>query len=529
MRVRRDGVTRAGGLVLPAVVILGVLLLTLGVGLMDVVRYNSRAERERGENVQCFYLAQAGLDAAFAEIASGADTTGNGLGAMGIVTPISYTDSQGNTVGEFKAMLTPLGTDYEVLVVAGIPSLANPRLMKAVRGLVDTAAPYLVPPPTAVSMVGALQDPQLQLEGNINIDGGSKPAFVLSSASYAGFMDELGDDIYAGNIAETDLKGGETSTYEHGTAGTLVLPVVEETAPSLTVADLDTYRQNFRAAADAMAATADRVVTAPVSGNQTWGTVADPEITVIDVAAIGTSSVFATSGQTITGHGTLIIQHTIWPSNVNIDWTGDIFVVGYNGDSDDTFLASGFQGTVNGNFIVLGNDTADAALQLWDSGGTASDLTINGNLLCLAGATSYEAEIEVSYSSSLTVNGIAGMYGSHAELQTKHSGSSIDINGTLVMGITAASFPSGQQENIENFGNLNIVYNEALVQDSARALGELQEQGQLLQGVTNTAGWGGGPRLVARIDEIDPYDAYATIESAIQQSADPNTTNFGLP
>ena len=162
-----DQLGRREGMVLPAVVILSVFLVALGVGLLDLTFNVSRLERERTETVHCSYLAYSGLQATIAEITSGVDSTGFGLGAMGVIDGVPYSDSQGRKLGEFRSVLRPIGNDYEALVVAAIPDFDNPRVMRSVRGRVASSIPYLAPQRAAFAVVGALKKPELLLQGDV--------------------------------------------------------------------------------------------------------------------------------------------------------------------------------------------------------------------------------------------------------------------------------------------------------------------------------------------------------------------------
>lgn len=521
------------------VILLGTFVVVLSVGVMELSMRGARVQREREQDVRGLYLARTGLNTAFAEIGSGVDTTGFGLGAMGLIDPIVYSDSQGRRIGEFKSLVQPYGTGYEILVVAGVPDLANPEVMNSVRGFVENAgSPFLMPYPGAVSIGGPLRNPLLLFDGpSTTIDGGEKAAFNLSADGYASFMDEFGDLIASGQDPSV-LSGGVTSTYEHDTVGTLTLPVTAGESTILTASDLNTYRENFRNAALSMAANADRVITTPVHGDQTWGTAENPEITVIEAGEIQTANVFNGLNQTITGHGTLIVKHTIQPSkNLNLYWTGDIYVIGFSGDGPQLFYNYGTQGTINGNLILLSADDGvnEASLKLKSSSQGAnsrpSNLTVNGNLMTLAEAVSNEAEVEVggTMGDTLTVNGILSMYGSRIEFETKFdSGNNIYINGALALGM-AQDLDSGIARSddfeIEMVGSLSITYDKLLVAQAARALAMLQSDQNLLANVQNPGP--GGPELIGRVSG-NPRDVEAEIDAIVQASADPYTENFGI-
>jgi len=474
-------------LIVATMVFVAAVLLALPMAMVSVA--GSTAIRETEQTVNCDYVTQAAVNSAFAEIVSQLDPTGYGTGAMGLTTPMVYTDSAGNPIAEFKTIVKQQGDDNIILAVAGVPSLSNPDSLRAVERVVKIEPNFLLKPkPAAISIAGPLvsgpfaEDKFPGFGTDDLIDGGQYPAIALSNEdAYEAVMSHLGDRMYDNNITGDELQGGVTSTYEHSQAGEITLPVLEQEYTAFSAETLNEYRNSLRSAVLGLASSADRVVTDTVLGDQIWGTSVNPEVTVIEAEQIGKDDVFGTDGQTVTGHGTLVIKHTLRPgrdgNNLNLNWDGDVYVLGFDGDGSDLLYLHGTVGTINGNLILLSSDNTEASLELADSSGRASDLTVNGALLALAEATSHEAEVEVEDNSSISVNGLMGLYGSRIEIEASDSGTSMTINGTLGIGMAQdLEDEIGRNDDfeIEMDGTVTIRYDEDMVDDAVQNLAELQ-------------------------------------------------------
>jgi hypothetical protein len=502
-------------------VALTTILLTAAV--FSISRATSAAARESSLTLRCDYLAQAALNRAFSEITTETDPTGEGLGAMGVATPVDFYDALGNKVGEYRTAVTSQTNGIvTVLSVAAVPSFQDPLYTRAVDGIISATPQFLLAPePAAVSIAGPLADPEFPSmgSGTLLIDGGDNAAFSFSNAgAYQKVMDILGDKVYYGNLDGSELDGAQTSTYAHATAGSITLPVVQEDEAFLTSQALDDYRVELRTQVLNLADGADQVITASVNGNRNWGTAASPQVTVIESAQIGSTAVFNTNNQTVTGYGTLIIKHTCKPQkNLNLTWNGDIFVLGFDGDGSDLFKVGGLQGTINGNLILLASDDTEASLELENSSARGSDLTVNGSLLCFAEALSHEAEVEAESSSKLTVNGMLGLYGSRIELQASGSSSQLNVTGALAMGMAQdleeAPFRTDDFE-FQMAGSVSIVYDEDVLRDAVDGLSGLQTS---LGVDSSSAGVGGySYNLIGASGGISAAAAAAEIDALFQ-------------
>jgi hypothetical protein len=457
--------------------------LVLAGSIVALVSGNSRAQGDDERQTRTNYIAGAAVHHAFSEIIAQADETGNGLGAMGIADPMVLLDSQGNAVGEYRTVVQVDGTNNVVVSVAASPSFDDPLAVSSARAIISAVrVPLLNPGPAAVAIAGPVTDPAFPNMGDneVVIDGGDQAAFSLtSSTAYDAFMDAMGDLIDQGDIDGTELTGAVTSTYEHDTAGSITLPVVLNSKAYLSSEDLNNYRLALRQAVLDLAAQADRTITSKINSNQTWGTAADPQISVIQANQAGSNNDFspAKDGVTITGNGTLIINHTCKPKKLTLNWTGDVFVLGYDGDGSDLFYLRGTTATINGNLILLSSNNTEASLELKDMASKISNLTVNGNLLCLAEAQSHEAEVETEMKSKLTVNGMMGLYGSRIEIEASGGSSSIDVNGTLAVGM-AQDLDEGitrpDDFEFEMTGKVHVTYDQPLATQALEGLSGLE-------------------------------------------------------
>lgn len=484
--------TAEAGIALVSVVVVLIVVLAFSFSLLSYVRTNTTHALESEMHIEADYLAYAALNTAFAEVMTLEDPDDDGLGAMGVATPIPLTDSVGAVIGEFRTYVRKDGTNNILVGLAAIPSFADPRMLRSTEGLIVAESTFaLAPRPGAISISGPISNPTFPNMGDntLLIDGGDHPAIALPSAvAYEAVMAELCDQMQAGHIDGSEFVGGETSTYYSPWLGNVTLPVITEESGFMEAAELNTYRNELRTAVLDLASNADRTITTRVTGNHTWGTESAPEVTVIEATTIGKDRVFDTKGQTITGHGTLIIKHTVRPQkNLNLNWTGNVYVLGFEEDaasSDDLLYMKGTQGTINGNLILLASDHTEASFEMAESSssyvGSADKrqtmLTINGSLLTLAEASSHEAEVELENSTVLTVNGLLGMFGSRIELEASGSRSRLTVNGTIAIGMAQDLEDIARTDDFEfeMDGAVTITYDEELVNAALANLGELE-------------------------------------------------------
>ena len=481
---------RERGAVLVAVTVVAGIAILLSGAIMAFSLVNIQSEREQESNVVLQYVSNAALNAAFQEIASLVDYDSDGLGALGVATPRVYTDSSGDPVAEWRTVILSENGFNLVLAVAALPSFDDPQIVRSAQGVVNANVEFLLKPkPAAMSISGPLTDPKwLYMDGpNDFFDGGEKAALIVSTeGGYDPLTDFFGGKIGSGSFDGSELQGDQTSVFEHDQYGEMELPILMNPESFLSAAELNDYRNSLREKVLTLAEDYDYEYTSSITGNHTWGSEDDPKVVVIDAKAIGKNYVFNTKNQTITGHGTMIIKHTVRPKkNLNLNWTGDIYVLGYDGDGSDLLYLFGTQGEINGNLILLSSDNTEASLELANSSRSyvgrrdrrRSDLTVNGALLCLAEASSHESEVEVEGSSRLEVNGMMGLYGSRIEIEASGRDTVLTVNGTLAVGMAQDLDEDLYRDDDFEFemrGTVQMTYDEELVQAAIDGLAGLE-------------------------------------------------------
>ena len=524
-------------------VVLSIVVVAVGAmiaGLTTMAHSGSSAITETEQSVRCDYLAYTGINRAFAEIGSQEDPTGHGLGAMGLATPVPFADSTGTVVGEFMTIVTQQGGNNVILSVAGVPNLTSPDVMASAESVISTNESFLLKPkPGAIAVAGPITQPRFPGIGNneLRIDGGVYPAFSVSNLeSFENVMEKLGSAMYHDYITGDEFQGGLTSTYDHSLEGEITLPIWQQEYTTLSSQILDDYRNSLRTGVLEMADNADRTISSRITGDQTWGTVDAPEVTVLDVSAGNRNSMFDTNGMTVTGAGTLIIKHAIRPGkngdNLNLKWDGDVVVVGFDGDGSDLLYLHGTHATINGNLVLLASDNTEASLEMRDWGGRESDLTVNGALLTLAEADSHESEVEVEGSSRLTVNGLLGMFGSRIELEASGSQSELTVNGTLSIGVAQDINPGvarGDDFEFQMDGKVSIVYDMEKVSEASAGLAGLQmelfdSQDEAIYDITMSGGFSGSKTGEEGLAELYEYIQTNGTSDAGYQTPSSSTT-----
>ena len=461
------------GSVLIAVITVSVAAIALTAAMFTVVTKTTQAESDSELNDQCEAITLAALNHSFSEIISEVDSTGGGLGAIGIDQPEIYYDSQGNAVGEYRAVVENVGDNWIIVAVGGTPDLTNPRYTSTTRGVLGAVPEVTLKPlPAAFGLSGPVPTPDWKnTDGtNISISGGpDNPAFAASSAeTLTALVETLGDRIHSGDMESDALSGGKTTTYTADDGTEIEVPVVRDTDDFVSAALLNDYRNTLRTGAEGLSAFAARTIEASVGSDAvTWGTAGAPEITFINVDEAGSGVL---NGATITGTGILVIQHTVKPDDLNLNWDGDVYIIGYSGDDDDLFYPRGDSDiTVNGNFVLLADSDTEASFESKDD----AVVTVNGAMMVLAEAASHEAEIETEENSVLNVNGIVSLYGSRIELEARDSSAGYNIQGNLTAGV-ALDTTRGDEFTFDMNGNVDIAYDEDYVRNGIDALKRME-------------------------------------------------------
>lgn len=426
-------------------------------------------------------VARAALQQAFAEIVSGEDATGHGLGALGVVEPLTFENGRGEAIGEYRTFVLQTGNLTALRAIAAVPSFEQPVALCAAECFVSSRDEFfLAPRRAAVSLLGPLKNPRFPgaTSETMHVEGGSAAAFSAGTpGAYRGLVEELKKLVETRRIGLSNFTGERQSRFGRQGEEELNLSVVEDAAPPLSAVALNRFRRSLRRGVERLAARASRVISSSVHGDQRWGTAGRPEVVLVDTQLIGSPrAVFDTWNQKIAGHGSLIVLHSLRPEkNLHLEWNGDVYVLGYEGDRDLVYL-HGTRGVINGNLLLLSDERTDASLEIRDSKhpdhGRPADLTVNGSVLLLAEASSREVELEVEKNSQLRINGFLGAFARRIELEASGAGTELDVRGAVSLGKGEGALDGNDLE-FEMSGQVRIVYDERLVEQAVRDLSEL--------------------------------------------------------
>jgi len=522
------------GTVLLSIIVVAATCVVLAGALLAIVTKTTLAERDSESSTQLEYVTLTALNEAYGEIASEDDSTGNGLGAIGIETPVDFFDSRGNKTGEWRTIVEEEDTHYVILAVAATPSFQDARFTRTTQGVVQaTPDIFLRPLPAAVGISGLAPSPDWTNTGGstVSIDGGDDHAAFMAADpdTFAALIASLANRIDNGSMSADALSGGVTTEHEFDDGTTLEIPVAIDPNDFVSSQLLNDYRISLRNAVAGLEAHAVRTVSTDLGSTPVvWGTADSPEVTIVD--AQNNKNMF--DGATVTGAGVLVIHHTVLPSNLTLDWIGDVFVLGHadtiNG-GDDLFYPRGDSDiTINGSFVMLADGDTEASFESKDS----AQVTVNGVFLSLAEATSHEAEIETEGSSTLNVNGVVALFGSRVELEASGSASSYNITGSLSIGIADDNHRSDEFL-FDMRGNVDIRWDDDNVATGIASMIQLEsnlgirENAQLASYAFEMLGGGSGDQsgddAVAHVDSLiaqngTSYDYGVSIDQLVAKA-----------
>lgn len=381
--------------------------------------------------------------------------------------PIEFRDDSGEIVGEYTTWFSKAGEDDLVTVASAVPSFDDPRVMYSIKIRLEPRPDFtMATRPGAISIAGALSEPSFPLMGSnsLLIDGGGRPPLLLSS--------KVSRDKVLRVLEELALSQGGFTGLELRGSGESGLPVVCEEDPFLTAQKMNEYRDTLRRRINVLCENpaATKVIRA-VRGDRNWGKVAEKKLVVIEAAEIGADAVFPDENQSISGYGTLIIRGSLRPrANLNLRWTGDVFVLGVERIDSDLLYLHGSDIRIDGNLLLLSERGGAVSLELKGSSPSTvsvhrpTRLDVTGGLLCLADAVGQEAEIELDAGSMLKVDGMLGLFGSRIEIEVGGEDSVFEIRGSLAAGVPRLlkeTGPCGSNFEFEMRGKVNITYVEA--------------------------------------------------------------------
>lgn len=511
---------------------------------------NMRATGGAQEDMDLQMLSMAAVNHAWAEIESQTDQDGDGvLGSLGLTTPLGFSDSRGRAIGEYQTWVVNKAVDpvndppqYVLHVRVAIPTLAAPRRRQAVEAQISYTPNFVLEPNAgAINISGPLtSDPDLSYwnSPDFYIDGGDSPAIVFNDPnSLQHFTEDNTIDVdWFNNSLDTKIDGTPLNTFDRpGSPATFDAPFVLSSQAAFDSQMLNDYRDALRSYAqglihasdsgsgssagvtvDYSGAAADGVVVVHelatvkdgagmgkprIVTNHTFGDTANPQTVLLDTSKFygGHESLTdnhgdSGAGRTITGAGTLVILHPIGSKNdntngkmINLDWEGDVFVIGYpvdrssgagtNAATDNLLYVSRADWNIDGNLVVLTRGNTEASLEVNGNGGSGqASVVVNGSVLMFGEASTQEAEIDIETGAYFEVNGFVGLYGSRIELENQSSSSTdFKVNGTMALG-----FPTDSTRNddltFKVRGRAQFTYDQTKVEAAIDSLAQLQSQ-----------------------------------------------------
>jgi hypothetical protein len=399
---KRDAEREAGAAIIIAV--LGVImLLALSGSMLTVWMANSRVITEAAGRTRAFYLSEAGLEEAKYELSheqGGADGT---IGTVSATSP----------AGSYNVTVANLGGGYWRFVASGESGGPPVTLEEVVQVQYSSRVPG-----GAISVVGAAETSEWLFDDEVHlfIDGGNSAAIVFSDPSlYAATGSRLATSVNAGDIAATDISGALSNSFQPGDVDlSLQLLPPAETGLAIT-ADMYTDLRNAVQNVWMPTATTRSI---PGWGTHTWGSAANP------VNYKFPPGQRIDDNTTISGHGTLVFNRGLEIEHGGrLSWQGNVIV--FADDLNDSFLDIGGDLDVTGNVLVIGGNGQDVRFFVEWHG----ECTVNGSLMVLTQFENPATKIHFRVEDDLTVNGLVTQVAPQNEIEFK-SWNDVNINGS---------------------------------------------------------------------------------------------------
>ncbi|MBI5366825.1 MAG: hypothetical protein HZA54_07290 [Planctomycetes bacterium] len=476
-RERARRLRRAGSALLIALVL--VMLLTGYSGsLVSLALANSRSVDAAVELTRATYVAEAGINAAIAELNAGVDADGDGLGTISRNYPNPQIASS-----RYRVRCTTNADGSRRLVASG----AVPNGLRAIEAV---AAPE-VPFPGGDAALGLFgpsgthtkfkifsdhdeeddDDDDREVADTIKIngypaDGGAAvPALAIQDpVAYQKVMEKLSKEIAKGKVSAGSFDGAPYVAYTNKKGDTVSLPIVPLPNPnynptllaSLRDAIIDrTFNDIIPHADQTIATDGHKISTAVV-----WGTPLSPKTTVIS-----SKDAKVKSGGVITGSGTLVIHGELKLEKGSVlNWTGNVIVIGNEDKGKDSAKLKSEGGTINvvGNVFVMGTDKGSGEFKVDnDEKKKQGSAHITGAVLVMAGPEEKKKAKLKAESGDFTVDGFIGVFGERAELKVEeehHDTSAFTTNGAVVVAVPENDDDKHEKLSVKLHGNTSIRY-----------------------------------------------------------------------
>ncbi len=401
--------TQESGLALVFALLGVIVAAALSGSLVMITMIETRAATAATERAMAFYLAESGLQAARWEIGENDDPAADGEGTL----------SGNGAVGRYAVAATNLGGGYFRLDSNAESGGAAVTLEEVV--LYASTSRF---PGGALSIVGDLTTTEMLLGPNTDllIDGANSPGIVLSNPdTYNQWGTYFAQGVSAGFIAESDVTGVTTNTFDPGDAVLSIAQVPEADVAVSITADMYT---DLRNEIDTVWLPSAAARTIPASGSATWGTAASPVRYKFPVDQK------IKSGQTISGHGTLLFpKNLVIEAGGRLDWNGNVIVYGQDGAGNDSVFEVDGTVNVNGNILVMGGLGRNVTFLEKALG----SITVNGAVTVLTDFANPATQIQFLIENNFTVEGLVTLVAPKQQNEFK-PGSDVYIKGSLQVG-----------------------------------------------------------------------------------------------
>ena len=439
-----DKLQRDRGVVLVISLVMALVLSSMIAASVMYSLSETKSLHDRTDRSLAFYLAETGVESAKWEIGEDEDPDGDGSGNT----------TANISSGSYAVTATDLGNSTFQLVSTGSNGGTSVTLEVNVKRTVNTRFPQ-----GAISVVGNINDLDFEIEkdANLIIDGGNTPAISFSDLNvYNRIAQEFVTAINNGTFPASNITGSPLNTFTFAPYAPIDLPIEHQASYSSNLTDLTALYQQLLTAVNNLKPTAT------LAGNPLNSTYGDPSNPV----TIFINSEHDMLAHTVTGYGTLIVSDRLRLLNGStLNWTGDVFIVGENGEDTDIVIESNSNLTINGNLVSLAEAGIEAEFMIKDGG----QATINGSAFFGADWTvdeGGETEIEIDNNGSLTINGVLTIVGPEAELEFDESDTqtrSLLINGMLQIAVPNTSETAIE---FELEGNIEIYKDDQMIRDA---------------------------------------------------------------
>ena len=445
---------RESGLVLLSVLMVVMMLFATTAVVVNFSVSESEVLEQRLDELEAFYLAEGGIEAAKLEIIKGQDPDQDGLGTL----------AGSNSTGAYTVDAIETGSIYD-LTAAGTASGGSVVTLETTIEIEYES----VFPVAAMSFVGDLGETNMkfELDDDLILHGGSGPALSFSEkAVYDSIGQKFATAIEDTSFPAGNLVGGVTNTFKYK-GKDYDLAIAYEPNYDNRLKDLSDLYDELDAKADALAATA--LVVSGLSG--TYGDADNP----VTIYSPGNTDV---KNETVTGYGTLIIGKRMRLSkSTTVNWTGDIFVIGEDGVGGGSMRFTDATLNVTGNVFILGEPGGSPnVVDIWENG----QVNIDGNFFLATDWDSTNGDVRLSIRgdpllgpATFTVDGVMTMMGQNVKIKTNAEPlNSVVIDGMLQIAVPDAGTTTHLTLDFD--GNFEV-YND--VDKISAGMGLLQELG----------------------------------------------------